>query len=105
RATAGCVLAPFSSGRGVGPSGGRAGGSGHPPHLFGLMVGALGGAITGAILAVVIGGAESFLPQTRVGQALDRAPFLMAFAAKWIVYSGAIVLVVGSLLGPRLAAL
>jgi hypothetical protein len=54
------------------------------------MVAALGGAITGAILTVVIGGAENFLPQTRLGQALDRAPFLMAFAAKWIVYSGAI---------------
>jgi len=76
----------------------------HLPQLFGLVLGALSGAITGAILAVVIGGTEIFLPQTRLGQALDRAPFLVAFTAKWIVYSGVIVLVLGSMLGRRIAA-
>src|SRR5262245_32841790 len=84
---------------------GGAEGSKLPPPLFGLALGALSGAINGAILAVVIGGAEIFLPQTRHGQALDRAPFLIAFAAKWIVYSGVILVVIGSMLGQRLAAL
>src|SRR5262245_5756183 len=83
---------------------GGASGSMHPPQFLGLVRGAMSGAITGAILAVVIGGTEIFLPQTRLGQALDRAPFLVTFAAKWIVYSGVIVLVLGSMLGRRIAA-
>src|SRR5262245_16637855 len=69
---------------------------GPPPSR---LVGALSGAITGAILAMVIGGAEIFLPQTRPGQALDHAPFVVAFAAKWIFYSGVIVIVFGSMVG------
>jgi adenylate cyclase len=84
---------------------GSAIGSMHGPPLSRLAVGALSGAITAAILAVVIGGAEIFLPQTRLGQALDRAPFVVAFAAKWILYSGAIVIVLGSMVGPHVAAL
>jgi len=52
----------------------------------------------------VIGGAEIFLPHTRLGQAFDRAPFIVAFAAKWILYGGAIVLVLESMVGRRVAA-
>ena len=83
---------------------GGAAGPMHGPPLLGLVLGALSGAITAAILGVVIGGAEIFLPQTRLGQVLDRAPFVVAFAAKWILYSGAIVLVLGSMVGRRVAA-
>src|SRR5215470_114187 len=77
----------------------------HGPPLLALALGALSGATIGAILAVVIGGAEIFLPHTRLGQALDRAPFVVAFGAKWMFYSGAIVLVLGSMVGRRVASL
>ena len=76
----------------------------HGPALFRLVLGALSGAITAAMLALVIGGAEIFLPHTRLGQAFDRAPFIVAFAAKWILYGGAIVLVLESMVGRRVAA-
>jgi adenylate cyclase len=89
----------------VGAIVGGAAGTMHGAQPFGLILGALSGAITGAILAVVIGGAEIFLPRTRLGQTLDRAPFLVTFTFKWILYSGAIVLVVGGMVGRRIAAL
>src|SRR5262245_2272872 len=73
----------------------------HGAQVVRLVLGALSGAITGWILAVLIGGAEIFLPQTRFGRAFDRAPFVVAFAAKWILYSGAIVLVLGIGVGQR----
>src|SRR5262244_3968660 len=50
----------------------------HGPALFRLVLGALSGAITAAMLALVIGGAEIFLPHTRLGQAFDRGPFVVA---------------------------
>ena len=84
---------------------GSATGSMHGPRHFWLVFGALSGAITAAILAVMIGGAEIFLPQTRLGQALDRGPFVVAVAAKWTLYSGAVVIVLGSMVGPQVAAL
>src|SRR5262245_52328984 len=76
----------------------------HHARYFGPVLGALSGAITAAIVAVVIGGAEIFLPRTRLGQAVDRAPFAVAFAAKWLLYSGAIVLVFAGGVGRRIAA-
>jgi adenylate cyclase len=82
---------------------GGAAGSMHSSRLFSLVLGALSGAITSVILTAVIGGLEIFLPQTRLGQALERAPFLLTFSAKWVAYSGAIVIVVGNRLGRRLA--
>jgi adenylate cyclase len=89
---------------GVGVLIGGAIGSMHSPRPFSLVLGALSGATSGVILAAVIGGIEIFLPQTRLGQALERAPFLVTFSAKWVVYSGAIVIVIGNRLGRRLAA-
>ena len=86
------------------PVTGGAIGSMHGPTLFRLVFGALSGAITGAILGVLIGGAEIFLPQTGLGQVHDRAPFVVAFAAKWILYSDAIVLVLGSMVGEHVAS-
>jgi adenylate cyclase len=73
------------------------------------ILGALHGGLAGAINAVIVMGAicgvEIFLPPTRMGHALERAPFLAVFAAKLLVYGGLIVLVVGGRPGARLAAI
>jgi len=55
------------------------------------------------IVTGVIGAAEIFLPPTRLGHALERAPFLLTFAMKCLVYGTVIVLVFGGGLGERLA--
>src|SRR5207249_3594397 len=60
--------------------------------LLGTMLGALGGATNGAILVAAILGTEIFLPPTRLGHALERVPFLVAFAMKFLVYGSLIVL-------------
>ena len=60
------------------------------------LIGAMIGAISGVIVLGGIVGAEIFLPQTRLGQALERAPFLVTFAVKWLVYQALIVVVIGS---------
>jgi adenylate cyclase len=67
------------------------------------LFGALSGTINGVALVAVIAGAEIFLPPTRLGYALERAPFLLTFAAKWVVYSAVILLVAGGRLGGRFA--
>jgi adenylate cyclase len=69
----------------------------------GLLYGSLSGAIS-AILLAVIGGAEIFLPPTRLGYALERAPFLVTSAVKWLVYSAVILLVIESRVARLLAA-
>ena len=80
------------------------------------MLGLVAGAINGAVIVCVIFGAEIFLSPTRLGHALERVPFLLAFAIKVLVYGSVITLVVGGgfgwravavaplLLGPDLAA-
>jgi adenylate cyclase len=83
--------------------GGAAGAMYRETGLFGPILGALSGVITGTLLTVVIGGAEIFLPQTRLGRALERAPFLVTFVAKWMVYGGVIVVFVGGRVGLRIA--
>ncbi len=60
------------------------------------LIGALNGMLTGVMVLGGIVGAEIFLPQTRRGQALERAPFLVTFAVKWLVYQALIVAVIGS---------
>lgn len=49
-----------------------------PPRV-GAALGRLSGAIDFASMAALIGGAETFLPRTRLGIALARAPFLAVF--------------------------
>lgn len=71
--------------------------------LLGALVGAVNGATTGVLLLGTILGAEIFLPPTRVGHALDRAPFLVTLAIKLLIYAALIVIVVGGRLGGRLA--
>ena len=59
------------------------------------LIGALIGAINGVVVLGGIVGAEIFLPHTRLGHALERAPFLVTFAVKWLVYQALIVAVIG----------
>jgi adenylate cyclase len=66
------------------------------------MLGAFGGATNGVILMGAILGAEILLPPTRLGHALERAPFLVTLAMKFLVYGTLIVLVVGGRPGGRL---
>ena len=72
--------------------------------LLGAILGALSGIINVVIVLGAIGGTEIFLPPMRLGHALERAPFLMTFGIKLLVYGTVIVLVLGGDLGPRLAA-
>ena len=71
--------------------------------LEGTVLGALSGAIDFVTMAALIGGAESFLPKTRLGNVLERMPFLAVFALKAITYSAVILGVVGTRLGTRSA--
>jgi adenylate cyclase len=82
---------------------GGATGLGHPnAPLVGASLGATSGAITGLLLVAAILGTEIFLPATRLGQALERAPFLVTLATKLLLYGGVIVLVVGGRLAAHL---
>lgn len=60
------------------------------------MFGAISGAVSGLVFAAIIAGTEIFLPRTRAGRALDRAPLLVAFAIKLVLYSLAVFLAAGS---------
>lgn len=66
----------------------------YPKHpVLGVAVGGLSGAIAGFVFAAVIAGGEIFLPLTRIGRALERAPILTAVAIKALAYSCIPVLV------------
>jgi len=60
--------------------------------LLGLMfrgtglIGALIGTIDGAVITIPIATMEVFLFRTRWGRAVQRAPFLVTFGVKWLVY-------------------
>jgi adenylate cyclase len=71
--------------------------------LLGVLLGALGGATNGVLLVGAIIGAEIFLPPTRLGNALERMPFLVTFALKFLVYGAWIVIVVLGRPGGRIA--
>jgi adenylate cyclase len=47
--------------------------------------------------------AEIFLPRTRLGHALDRAPFVVTLALRLLVYGVVVIAVIGGRLGRRLA--
>ncbi|HEY2560572.1 MAG TPA: adenylate/guanylate cyclase domain-containing protein [Caldimonas sp.] len=68
------------------------------------MLGVVAGAINAVAIVCVIFGAEIFLSPTRLGHALERVPFLFAFAMKVLVYGGVITLVVGGGFGWRAVA-
>ena len=73
------------------------------PRLLGAGLGAVSGAIDFATMGLLIGGAETFLPRTRLGKMLDRSPFLVTFAIKSIAYGAVILCVVAGRLGPSIA--
>lgn len=60
------------------------------------LIGAVVGVINGILILGTIVAAEIFLPQTRLGHALERAPFVATFAVRVIVYHALIVIVIGS---------
>lgn len=73
------------------------------PPLLGASLGALAGTTTGVILVGAILGSEIFLPRTRLGHALERAPFLVTLATRLLVYGTVIALVIGGRPGWHLA--
>jgi adenylate cyclase len=77
-------------------------GSGTAP-LSGSILGGVGGVLNGVLLIGPVAAAEIFLPSTRLGHALERAPFLLTFVLKVSVYGIVIVCVIGGRLGRHLA--
>ncbi len=57
------------------------------------LIGSLVGAIDGAAITAPIAGTEMFLLRTRWGRAVQQAPFLLMFGAKWLVYGALIATV------------
>lgn len=76
-----------------------------PNHPFrAVAFGILSAAIPGVLIASLVAGGEIFLPRTRLGLALERAPFMLTFGLKALVYSAATLVVLGSKIGRRIAA-
>ena len=50
------------------------------------LIGSMVGAIDGLTITAPIAGTEVFLLRTRWGRAIQRAPFLVTFGVKWLVY-------------------
>ena len=75
------------------------------PPLLGAALGVLSGALDGAALMALGGGVHMFLPRTRLGRALDRAPLALAFTVRWLFYSAIILCIIGGKFGPRMTAL
>ncbi len=73
------------------------------PTPLGAALGALTGAVEGLLIMSVAGGIDNFLPHSRIGRGLDRAPFLATLCIKALLYGAVVVLVIGSDAGPRLA--
>jgi len=66
---------------------------------LGAVLLALAAMINTAIVTSVIAGGEIFLPETRLGRALEAAPFLVTVAVKGFGYGAVIALVFGTRLG------
>jgi adenylate cyclase len=77
--------------------------------LLAAVLGAVGGATNAVLLMGLIFGAEIVLPATRLGHALERAPFGLTLAAKLLAYGTIVVLVLtarpGGHIGRTLAGL
>ncbi len=100
----GLLLRALGLSAAIGAALGSARGVGFPgAPLAGALVGAGAGALNGLMLAGTVIAAEIFLPRTRLGHALDRAPFVVALALRLLVYGVVVVAVIGGRLGRRLA--
>ena len=75
------------------------------PRVPGALMGCLSGAVDFVTMAALIGGTEHYLPRTRAGAALEKAPFLVVFTVKAIAYSAVIMTIIGGRFGPGIAAL
>ena len=64
---------------------------------------ALAATIDTAIVVSVIAGGEIFLPETRLGRALETAPFLVTVGVKGFAYGAVIALVFGTRFGLQVA--
>jgi adenylate cyclase len=94
----------LAAGAVVGAVFGGAGGVGfRADPIAGAILGSVGGLLNGVMLVGLIAAAEIFLPPTRLGHALERAPFALTFLLKLFGYSVLIVSVIGGRLGRRLA--
>ena len=65
------------------------------------LVGALSGMLNVSVMTLVIVGGEIFFPRTRLGRALEAAPFVMTVAIKALIYGAVITLVFGGSMGRR----
>lgn len=72
--------------------------------LLGAAFGALAAAFAALAVSAVIAAVEIFVPRTRLGLALDRAPFLVTFLVKLLVYGSVILLAIGAKFNRWLAA-
>jgi adenylate cyclase len=75
------------------------------PPLLGAALGAFSGLVDATALMALVGGAEIFLPRTRLGRRLAQLPFLAVLAIKFAVYTAVILAVTGGQLGPRAVTL
>ena len=69
------------------------------------LMGSLVGAITGATITTVIGSIEILLMPSMWGLAFQRAPFLVTFGVKWLVYGAVITAVNVGAWGERVLSL
>jgi adenylate cyclase len=75
------------------------------PALAGALFGAMGATVDICTMMAFIGGAEVFVPRTRLGLALARAPFFAEVLVKALAYLAVVSAVIGGRLGPQVAAL
>jgi adenylate cyclase len=75
------------------------------PRWLGAALGLLSGALDAAAIVAVADGIRRFLPRTRPGRALFRAPLAVVFAAHLLVISGVSVCFIVGQFGPRMTAL
>lgn len=100
----GLLLQALGLSAAIGAALGSARGLGLPgAPLAGALLGAGAGALNGLMLVGTVVATEIFLPRTRLGHALDRAPFVVTLALRLLVYGVVIVAVIGGRLGRRLA--
>lgn len=71
------------------------------PPLLGAALGACSGVLDATAMMALIGGAEIFLPRTRLGRRLAQLPFLAVLAIKFVAYTAVILVVAGGQFGPR----
>ena len=83
--------------------GAAAGAAAFKPMWQGAALGGLSAMVYAFTLMAVLGGAEIFLPRTRLGRLLERAPFLVTVAIKAVVYMMFVSAIVMVKLGPSVA--